>query len=420
MIFVYLLILGCFCVFQMAGVCDSSLKTKEEVTKCVEMAASCKKMLMYEEGDSVDVYMGKHMDQSPQPLEPLGDSSKENTPLTHLSTFRRIGDGPMPPKRLFTLASGEEACKSPEWEKPTPTIRLRKALATLSGSSEIKTESSAESKPSKTEEDRVDELSVSERKTPEISHIYTSESARAMTPASDRTPKSEPASSLKKTVGGSDKTPESYPISLGGRETVTGMDTQRFPMSSNLVMYSLDDEKRTPIGDGYYGSVSEWEGNTLIHFRKWRLDDTHSRVQILPTKNGVSLTYSQGRHVLDLFNKGLDQRMEDSQRYAGYKYNCHLGKHIYLAITSGHGKRFEIRKWRHNKAGHLRPTASYIQLCFADTAQMFKFLVDLDTADEDFRSAVPCHVSHGTLTEERSCYSCNPPVPRAIKHKHIA
>lgn len=160
------------------------------------------------------------------------------------------------------------------------------------------------------------------------------------------------------------------------------------------------------IGGDIFVVVNEWEGEVLIHIRKY---DKNSADVYVPTRKGIALRLTQWQLLemyVDEIEAAIGRMIEDD----GLEMTFHLGKGVYITVAKEYPTVDIRQKWIPPESEIVAPTKKGISLTYDKWEALKETFNTVKEAVPEMDSIVPCILRDDHQNQEGmlNCDYCNP------------
>ena len=161
------------------------------------------------------------------------------------------------------------------------------------------------------------------------------------------------------------------------------------------------------IGDNVFLVVNEWDGEVLIHIRKY---DKNSADKNIPTKKGIALRMTQWQ-LLEMYTGDIDEaigRLMDENEAS--EMTLHLGRGVYVTVSKDYPTVDVRQRWIPPESTEIVPTKKGISLTYDKWEALKEAFPEVRAAIPELENNEPCILSEDHMNQEGmlSCSSCNP------------
>ena len=160
------------------------------------------------------------------------------------------------------------------------------------------------------------------------------------------------------------------------------------------------------IGGDIFVVVNEWDGDVLIHIRKY---DKNSAGVYVPTRKGVALRMTQWQ-LLELYVEDIDAAIGRMIEDNGPEMTFHLGKGVYVTVSREYPTVDIRQKWVPPESETPVPTKKGISLTYDKWEALKETFPNVKEAVPEMENNLPCILSEDHQNQQGmlDCAYCNP------------
>ena len=160
------------------------------------------------------------------------------------------------------------------------------------------------------------------------------------------------------------------------------------------------------LGNETYVVAKDFRGEILVHIREYHQS---SGGRSYPTKRGIALDLEKWKKLCEWHLEDIEQAVQDYKEGKKVDLMIHLGRNIYVTLTTGHSL-VHVRRW-FMPEGHTKviPTKGGITLTFAQWSKIKDCMMFMqEILGTELDAVEYCETFHHNQEHFLACDDCSP------------